>query len=143
MTDPYDLERFVEAQGRGTYERAHAELMHGRKTSHWMWFIFPQVAGLGRSEMSARYAISGLDEAHAYWQHPVLGSRYDACVQALLSLGEVAITDVLGPVDALKLHSSLTLFAKAAPQAVSIDQLLSRHFGGEPDRETLRLIGDG
>ena len=140
MSDPYDLERFVEAQAGGTYVRAHAELMHGRKTSHWMWFIFPQVAGLGRSEMSARYAISGLDEARAYWQHPVLGSRYNECVQALLGLGEVAITDVLGPVDALKLHSSLTLFAKAAPQSVAIDQLLARYFGGEPDRQTLRLL---
>jgi uncharacterized protein (DUF1810 family) len=143
VSDPYDLDRFVEAQAGGTYERAHAELMHGRKTSHWMWFIFPQVAGLGHSEMTVRYAISGLAEARAYWQHPALGRRYDECVQALLSLDEVAITDVLGPVDALKLHSSLTLFAQAAPQAVSIDQLLTRHFGGEPDRETLRVLGDG
>ena len=88
MSDPYDLQRFVDAQAGGTYERAHAELVQGRKTSHWMWFIFPQIAGLGRSEMSVRYAISGLDEAQAFWQHPVLGSRYDECVQALLSLGE-------------------------------------------------------
>ena len=140
MTDPYDLERFVEAQAGGTYERALAELVHGRKTSHWMWFIFPQVAGLGRSEMSARYAISGLDEARAYRQHPVLGSRYDACVQALLDLGDVTISDVLGPVDALKLHSSLTLFAEATPGSAAIDQLLSRHFDGDPDPATLRLI---
>ena len=140
MSDPYDLQRFVDAQAGGTYERAHAELVQGRKTSHWMWFIFPQIAGLGRSEMSVRYAISGLDEAQAFWQHPVLGSRYDKCVQALLSLGEIAITDVLGPVDALKLHSSLTLFAEVAPQSAAIDQLLTRHFGGEPDPSTLRLI---
>jgi uncharacterized protein (DUF1810 family) len=140
VSDPYDLERFVEAQAGGTYDRALAELTRGRKTSHWMWFIFPQVAGLGLSEMSVRYAISGLDEARAYWQHPVLGIRYDECAQALLSLGDVAITDVLGPVDALKLHSSLTLFAKASPQSAAIDELLTRHFGGEPDPATLRLL---
>jgi len=140
VSDPYDLERFVEAQAGGTYHRALDELTHGRKTSHWMWFIFPQVAGLGLSEMSVRYAIAGLDEARAYWQHPVLGIRYDECAQALLGLGDVAITDVLGPVDTLKLHSSLTLFAEAAPQSAAIDELLMRHFGGEPDPATLRLL---
>jgi uncharacterized protein (DUF1810 family) len=139
VSDPYDLRRFVDAQAGGTYERALAELAQGRKTSHWTWFIFPQVAGLGRSEMSVRYAISGLDEARAYWQHPVLGIRYDECVKALLGLGDVAITDVLGAVDALKLRSSLTLFAEAAPQSAAIDQLITRHFGGEPDPATLRL----
>jgi uncharacterized protein (DUF1810 family) len=139
MTDPYDLERFVEAQGGGTYERAVAELRAGRKTSHWMWFIFPQVAGLGRSEMSVRYAISGLDEARAYSAHPVLGTRYDECVEALLTLGDASMIDVLGAVDAQKLHSSLTLFAQAAPQSATTGQLLTRHFGGEPDPATLRL----
>jgi uncharacterized protein (DUF1810 family) len=140
MSDPYDLERFVEAQAGGTYERALAELRAGRKTSHWMWFIFPQVAGLGRSEMSVRYAISGLDEAQAYWAHPVLGIRYDECGEALLTLGDVSMVDVFGPVDAQKLHSSLTLFEKAAPQSATVDQLLTRHFGGEPDSATLGLV---
>jgi uncharacterized protein (DUF1810 family) len=140
VSDPYDLERFVEAQAGGTYERAHAELMDGRKTSHWMWFIFPQIAGLGRSEMSVRYAITGLDEARAYWAHPVLGIRYDECGEALLSLGDVSMIDVLGQVDAQKLHSSLTLFAEAAPQSATIDQLLAWHFDGEPDAATLGLI---
>lgn len=140
MSDPYDLQRFLDAQAGGTYERALAELTHGRKTSHWMWFIFPQVAGLGRSEMSVRYAISGLDEAQAYWAHPVLGDRYDRCGEALLALGDVSVAEVLGPVDAQKLQSSLTLFAEAETQSATIDQLLTRHFGGELDAATLELL---
>ena len=140
MSDPFDLQRFLDAQAGGTYERALAELRAGLKTSHWMWFVFPQVAGLGRSEMSVRYALSGLDEARAYAEHPVLGTRYDECGEALLALGDVSMTDVFGPVDAQKLHSSLTLFAKASPHDPTIEQLLTRHFAGEPDRETLRLL---
>lgn len=139
MSDPYDLQRFVDAQAGGTYERAVAELRAGRKTSHWMWFTFPQVAGLGRSEMSVRYALAGLDEARAYRAHPVLGGRYDECVEVLLVLGDVSMIDVFGPVDAQKLHSSLTLFAEAGPRSATIDQLLTRHFGGELDAATLRL----
>jgi uncharacterized protein (DUF1810 family) len=138
--DPYDLEHFVEAQGGGTYERALAELTAGRKTSHWMWFVFPQVAGLGRSEMSVRFALSGVDEAGAYWEHPVLGPRYRDAAQAIADLGDVSVVDVLGGVDAQKLHSSLTLFAAAAPQTDVIDGLLETHFGGEPDAATVRLI---
>lgn len=140
MSDPSELQRFLDAQAGGTYEHAVAELRAGRKTSHWMWFVFPQIAGLGRSEMSVRYAISGLDEAQAYSAHPMLGARYDECCQALLSLGDVSMSDVFGAVDAQKLHSSLTLFAEAAPQSATIDQLLTRHFDGERDRETLRLL---
>ena len=140
MSDPFELQRFVDAQAGGKYEHAVAELRAGRKTSHWMWFVFPQIAGLGRSEMSVRYAISGLDEAQAYAAHPMLGARYDECCQALLSLGDVSMSDVFGAVDAQKLHSSLTLFAEAAPQSATIDQLLTRHFDGERDRETLRLL---
>ncbi|KRC64545.1 calpastatin [Aeromicrobium sp. Root236] len=140
MTDPYDLQRFVDAQGGGTYDRALAELRAGRKTSHWMWFVFPQVAGLGRSETAVRYALSGVDEARAYGSHPVLGPRYDECCEALVSLGEVSMTDVLGPVDAQKLHSSLTLFAQAGPQGPAVDALLATHFGGELDPATLRLL---
>jgi uncharacterized protein (DUF1810 family) len=140
VTDSYDLERFVEAQGDGTYERALAELRAGRKTSHWMWFVFPQVAGLGRSEMSVRYALSGVDEAEAYWAHPVLGPRYEECCQALFELGDVTIDDVLGSVDAQKLHSSLTLFRAATPATSTFELLLARHFDGEPDAATLALI---
>jgi uncharacterized protein (DUF1810 family) len=139
VSDPYGLERFLVAQAGGTYERAVAELRAGRKTSHWMWFVFPQVAGLGRSEMAIRYALSGIEDAGAYMEHPVLGARYAECCLALLELGDVSVTEVLGPVDAQKLHSSLTLFAAAAPQS-AVEELLARHFAGEPDAATLRLI---
>ena len=117
MTDPYDLQRFVDAQDGGTYDRALAELRAGRKASHWMWFVFPQVSGLGRSDMAVRYALSGVDEARAYRSHPVLG-----------------------PVDAQKLHSSLTLFAQVGAQSPAVDALLARHFGGELDAATLSLL---
>lgn len=139
MTDPYDLQRFVDAQDGGTYDRALAELRAARKTSHWMWFVFPQVAGLGRSEMAARYALSGIDEACAYGDHPVLGPRYGECCEALAALGEVSMTEVLGPVDAQKLHSSLTLFDRTA-SSPTIITLLERHFDGEPDAATLSLL---
>jgi len=138
--DQHDLGRFVAAQGGGTYERALGELRQGRKTSHWMWFVFPQVAGLGHSEMSVRYALSGTDEAGAYWEHPVLGRRYEECTEALLDLGEVSMVDVLGGVDAQKLHSSLTLFSVAVPLTETIDALLARHFAGELDVATTRLL---
>ena len=142
MTDagPHDLERFVEAQAGGTYEQALGELAVGAKQSHWMWFVFPQVAGLGRSKMSVRYALSGVDEAAAYWAHPVLGPRYEECCRALLDLGEVSMNEVLGDVDAQKLHSSLTLFSAAAPGTAAFELLIVRHFGGEPDRATLDLL---
>jgi uncharacterized protein (DUF1810 family) len=139
VSDPHDLQRFVDAQGGGTYERALAELRAGRKTSHWMWFILPQVAGLGRSATAVHYAISGLDEARAYAAHPLLGPRYAECCDALLALGDVSMTEVLGPVDAQKLHSSLTLFARVSPSA-TIDALLARHHAGELDPATLRLL---
>jgi len=138
--DPHDLQRFVDAQAGGTYEQALGELSTGAKTSHWMWFVFPQVAGLGRSEMSVRYALAGVDEAAAYWAHPVLGPRYEECCRALLDLGDVSMDDVLGAVDAQKLHSSLTLFAAAAPATATFEMLLTRHFGGEPDAATLALL---
>ena len=138
--DPHDLQRFVEAQAGGTYEQALGELSTGAKTSHWMWFVFPQVAGLGRSEMSVRYALTGVDEAAAYWAHPVLGPRYERCCRALLDLGDVSMTEVLGAVDAQKLHSSLTLFSLAVPQTETIDALVAQHFGGELDAATTRLL---
>lgn len=139
MSDPYDLQRFVDAQDGGTYERALGELRAGRKTSHWMWFVLPQLAGLGRSATAVRYAISGIEEAREYAAHPVLGPRYAECCEALLALGDVSTTDVLGPVDAAKLHSSLTLFGRAAPSP-TIEALLAQHHGGEPDPATLRLL---
>ena len=134
--ESYDLERFVRAQdARGTYAAALAELRAGRKTGHWMWFVFPQIAGLGRSETSRRYAISSLDEARAYLAHPVLGARLEESARALLELDGKAATEILGPVDAMKLRSSLTLFARAAPEQLLFRDVLDRYFDG-PDGAT-------
>ena len=140
--DPYDLERFVTAQDSGgTYQRALAELHAGRKTSHWMWFIFPQVAGLGFSAMAQRFAISGLAEARAYLGHPVLGARLRECTGAVAALGDSATADrILGPVDAMKLRSCLTLFAHAAPEEKVFGEVLAQYFDGEPDEATLARI---
>lgn len=134
-----DLSRFVDAQA-GTYERALAELRAGRKTGHWMWFVLPQVAGLGRSPTAQHYAISGLDEARAYLAHPVLGPRLVECARALLELPGSDATAVLGPVDAMKLRSSMTLFAHADPAEPAFRAVLDRYFGGqEDDATTARL----
>jgi uncharacterized protein (DUF1810 family) len=134
-----DLSRFVDAQGSGTYEQALRELRAGRKHSHWMWFVFPQVAGLGQSETARYYAISGLDEARAYLAHPVLGPRLVECAQALLELpGDDAIA-VLGPVDAKKLRSSMTLFAVADGNPV-FTEVLEKYFAGVTDEFTLGLL---
>ena len=135
-----DLSRFVDAQAGGVYEQALAELRAGRKRGHWIWFVFPQVAGLGRSTASQYYAISGLDEAREYLAHPVLGPRLVECAQALLDLGASDPVRVLGPVDALKLRSSMTLFARAAPEAAVFGQVLDRFFGGQPDEATVGRI---
>jgi uncharacterized protein (DUF1810 family) len=138
--DPFDLSRFIDAQDSGdTYERALAELRRGRKTSHWMWFVFPQVAGLGHSATSRRYAISSLDEARAYLAHPVLGTRLRECsgVVANAAPGAVAI---FGSVDAQKLRSSMTLFLRAAPDEAVFRQVLEDHFAGEPDAATDDLL---
>ena len=136
MSDPFDLERFVRAQDGGTYEQALRELRDGAKRSHWMWFVFPQVAGLGSSPTAQRYAISGLDEAHAYLAHPVLGPRLGECAQARLELGERDPVRVLGSVDALKLRSSMTLFEAAAPDERVFGEVLERFYDGERDAAT-------
>jgi uncharacterized protein (DUF1810 family) len=138
--DPYQLERFVAAQDSGgTYQRALAELQAGRKTSHWMWFIFPQVAGLGFSAMAQRYAISGVAEARAYLGHPVLAPRLRACTGAIATSGSTA-DRILGPVDAMKLRSCMTLFAAAAPEEKVFGEVLTRYFDGEPDEATLARL---
>jgi uncharacterized protein (DUF1810 family) len=138
MDDPCRLERFVQAQdSAGTYQRAVAELRAGRKVSHWMWFIFPQVAGLGFSSMSQRYAISGLAEARAYLQHPVLGPRLAECARILADTDGSTADDIVGPVDAMKLRSSMTLFAAAAPDEPVFGEVLAKYFGGVPDKATL------
>ena len=141
MGDSFDLQRFVEAQDAGgTYERALAELRGGRKLSHWMWFVFPQVAGLGRSPMAARYAISGLEEARAYLAHPVLGPRLRACAGALAQQQGRSAVQILGEVDALKLRSSMTLFARAAPGEALFTDVLAQYFDGVPDPQTERRL---
>jgi uncharacterized protein (DUF1810 family) len=139
--DRYRLERFVVAQdAAGTYQQALAELRAGRKTSHWMWFIFPQIAGLGFSAMAQRYAISGLGEARAYLGHPVLGPRLRECADAIAATAGGTADRILGPVDALKLRSCMTLFAAAAPGETVFGQVLARYFDGEPDQATLALL---
>ncbi|HEX2264998.1 MAG TPA: DUF1810 domain-containing protein [Solirubrobacterales bacterium] len=139
--DPDRLQRFVEAQdGGGTYERALAELRAGRKASHWMWFVFPQIAGLGRSEMSRRYAISSPEEARAYLDHPVLGPRLVECARALLEHEGRSATEIMGGIDATKLRSSMTLFAAVAPEEPAFRQILDRYFDGEPDEATTRRL---
>ncbi len=130
-----DLSRFVDAQA-GTYSQALAELRAGRKTGHWMWFVLPQVAGLGRSPTAQHYAISGLDEARAYLAHPVLGPRLVECAQALLDLPGDDAAAVLGPVDAMKLRSSMTLFAHADPGQPVFRAVLERYFAGQEDEAT-------
>ncbi|GAB3016305.1 hypothetical protein GCM10011376_04330 [Nocardioides flavus (ex Wang et al. 2016)] len=137
-----DLERFVRAQDdRGTYDRALAELRAGRKTSHWMWFVFPQVAGLGRSPTAQAYAIADLAEAQAYVRHDVLGARLLECCRALLDLDDDRTAEqVLGGTDAMKLRSSMTLFALADPDEPTYEEVLARFFDGEPDERTPALL---
>jgi len=139
--DPYDLQRFVAAQDAGgTYRRAAAELRNGRKDSHWMWFVFPQVAGLGYSQASRTYAISSLAEARAYLAHPVLGPRLLECAALAADVPGRTAEQVFGEVDALKLRSSMTLFMRAAPGEPVFRQVLDRYFGGETDSATEQRI---
>jgi len=135
---PGDLDRFIAAQA-DSYDRALTELTAGRKQSHWMWFIFPQIAGLGRSSTAIFYAIHDLSEAQAYLVHPLLGARYLACCAALLQHGGCDARDIMGEIDAVKLRSSLTLF-DAAGAAPIVAQTLAAFFPA-PDSATLRLIG--
>jgi uncharacterized protein (DUF1810 family) len=136
--DPFDLERFVRAQDNGrTYAGALEELRRGRKTSHWMWFVFPQIAGLGHSTMSRTFAISSLEEAKAYLRHDVLGPRLIECVGILAGQTEgTTAQQIFGVVDAQKLHSSLTLFVRAAPDQPVLADVLDRYFEGHPDLAT-------
>jgi uncharacterized protein (DUF1810 family) len=147
MAHPFDLERFLEAQdapaGSGTvYDRALGELRAGSKESHWMWFVFPQIAGLGFSAMTQRYAISSLAEASAYLAHPVLGPRLRACVAAVNAVEGRTAHEVLGSPDDLKLRSCLTLFAHATADNADFRAALARYYGGAEDPATLaRLEG--
>jgi uncharacterized protein (DUF1810 family) len=144
VDDPFDLERFVRAQdSHGTYPSALAELRAGAKRSHWMWFVFPQIAGLGRTPTAQRYAVSGLPEARAYLAHPVLGPRLVECAEALLALATSDPDLVLGPVDAMKLRSSMTLFEAASRSADGgvFGRVLDRFYEGARDDLTLELLG--
>ena len=137
MDDPYDLARFTAAQDAGrAYEQATAELRRGRKTGHWMWFVFPQVAGLGRSPVAQRYAISSLAEARAYLAHPVLGPRLAECAGLVAGLAGRTAEEVFGAVDALKLRSSMTLFLRADPGQAVFGQVLGQFFCGAADPAT-------
>jgi uncharacterized protein (DUF1810 family) len=134
MSDAYDLERFVSAQDAGgTYARAVEELRRGRKTSHWMWFVFPQIAGLGFSATSRRYAISSLDGAKAYLAHPVLGPRLKECASLVVQAQAPSAERIFGDVDAMKLQSSMTLFLRAAPDEPLFQQVLDQYYGGRAD----------
>lgn len=146
MTDTsFDLERFVRAQDAGgTYASALAELRAGSKRGHWMWFVFPQVDGLGRSETARLYAVSGLPEARAYLRHPVLGPRLRECAEALAALGTTDATEVLGSVDAAKLRSSMTLFERASADAQEAEpfvRVLDHFFSGRRDDATTGILG--
>ncbi|HUD36670.1 MAG TPA: DUF1810 domain-containing protein [Streptosporangiaceae bacterium] len=146
--EPYDLDRFVAAQeAGGSYQRAVAELRAGRKTGHWMWFVFPQVAGLGLSATSQRFAIGSLAEARAYLGHPILGPRLTQCAAILAESGEHSAErrehsaeQVFGETDAMKLRSSMTLFSRAKPGEPVFGAVLAQYFGGEPDPLTDRLL---
>ena len=135
-----DLERFVQAQDEHrTYDQALSELRRGRKTSHWMWFVFPQIAGLGRSPMAQAYAIADLAEARAYLAHPVLGPRLVECAEIVASQKGLAAEEIFGGVDAMKLRSSMTLFARADPAQAVFAAVLDQYFDG-PDPETERRL---
>jgi uncharacterized protein (DUF1810 family) len=137
MDDPYNLERFAEAQDAGhTYDHALAELQQGRKASHWMWFVFPQIAGLGMSHTSRLYAISGLAEAQAYLQHPVLGPRLRECARVVADSAAPTAEAIFGDIDTQKLRSSMTLFLRADPTEPLFQQVLDRYFNGQPDPAT-------
>jgi uncharacterized protein (DUF1810 family) len=139
--DPFDLQRFVRAQDEGgTYQDAVAELRRGSKASHWMWFVFPQIAGLGQSATSRRYSISSLAEARAYLDHSVLGPRLTECSGVVAGLTGRTADQIFGGIDAMKLRSCMTLFRRAAPEEPVFAQVLDRYFGGAPDPATDRLI---
>ena len=138
---PLRLERFVTAQ-QGVYDDVVAELRAGRKTSHWMWFVFPQVAGLGRSWMSQQYAIGSLAEAQAYLAHPVLGARLRECAGLVLAADAHSAEQIFGGIDAVKLRSSMTLFHRAAPDEALFHAVLDRFYGGLTDETTDSILGE-
>jgi uncharacterized protein (DUF1810 family) len=139
VSDPFDLQRFVDAQEQ-VYDRVLGELRAGRKRSHWIWFIFPQVAGLGSSQTAARYAISSLDEARAYLRHALLGPRLHECAQLVNAVQGRSIGEIFGWPDDLKVRSSMTLFARATDNNQDFVQLLERYYDGGEDALTLEKL---
>ena len=139
MAGPFDLERFVDAQAP-VYDEVRRELMVGRKQSHWMWFIFPQIAGLGQSPMSIRFAIGSLNEAKAYLAHLVLGARLRECARLTLEVEGRNARDIFGSIDEMKFRSSMTLFAEAAPDEDIFRRCIDKYFAGGPDPATLARI---
>jgi uncharacterized protein (DUF1810 family) len=138
--DSADLERFVDAQD-GIYERALSELRAGRKRSHWMWFVFPQLRGLGRSAMADRYGLASLEEAVGYLAHPVLGPRLRECTAAVNGVARKSASEIFGFPDDLKFHSSMTLFHLADASDPQFAEALRKYFGGRDDTGTLELLG--
>ncbi len=142
MTPSFDLERFVAAQ-QGVYDGVLRELRAGRKTGHWIWFIFPQIAGLGRSSMSQHFAIGSLEEARAYLAHPVLGARLRECSEIVVAIDGRTAAEIFGSLDAMKLRSCMTLFHRAAPDDLVFARVLDRYFDGVTDAATDALLASG
>lgn len=140
IIDKYDLNRFITEHER-TFDTAYKELAAGRKRSHWSWFIIPQIAGLGRTYMSQKYAIKSMDEAKAFLDHPYLGGNIRKIAEVLLTLESNDATDIMGFPDDMKLRSSMTLFLEAAPDEVVFQKVLDKFFNGEKDQKTLDLLG--
>ena len=140
MTDPFNLQRFVDAQAP-VFDAVVRELAAGEKRSHWMWFVFPQIVGLGLSPTSVFYALSSLEEAKAYVAHPILGSRLVGCAGLVLAVRNRTARQIFGGVDEMKFRSSMTLFSRAAPQTAAFAQCLDRYFAGDADLATLAKLG--
>lgn len=139
MTDEFNLQRFLTAQA-SIYDRVLAELRSGRKSSHWIWFIFPQIAGLGHSAMAQQFAIASLDEAKAYLQHPTLGPRLRACTQLVLDVNGRSAEEIFGYPDNLKFRSCMTLFLTAVTDNTLFNNALEKYFDGQPDQKTLDIL---
>jgi uncharacterized protein (DUF1810 family) len=141
VDDPHDLNRFVEAQ-EDDYERALSEIVGGRKRTHWMWYIFPQIDGLGSSSISRHFSIKGVEEARAYLDHPVLGPRLLGCAEAVVAIEGRSAIEIFGSPDDLKLKSCATLFAFVLPPGSVFDRLLAKYYAGARDEKTLHLLDD-
>ncbi|HLV27287.1 MAG TPA: DUF1810 domain-containing protein [Gemmatimonadales bacterium] len=141
MTDALDLQRFLDAQDGGVYERALGEIQGGRKKTHWMWFIFPQLRGLGVSRPARLYGIASAEEARQYLEHPVLGARLRACAEAALATNASTADQMFPPPDDMKLRSCATLFAAVAEPGSVFHQVLDRFWAGEPDSRTVEMLG--